>query len=123
MTFLFGVSYNVLESKKQKLNLSVVVVQPSDNLQVFNLGAEYSLFEAFYARASFMMGNYPKFKGYDDQNDPVYEDDLLASDTRGLTAGLGLALPLAGYKTNIDFAYTQWALFNPTTNISFSVRL
>ncbi|MCK5520540.1 MAG: PorV/PorQ family protein [Candidatus Marinimicrobia bacterium] len=122
MTFLFGVSYNILESKKQKLNLSTVVVQPSDNLQVFNLGVEYTVIEVFYARGSFVFGNYPKFKGYDDQGDSIYENDFFASDTRGLTGGFGFALPIAGFKTNIDFAYTQWALFNPTTNMSFSVR-
>jgi opacity protein-like surface antigen len=90
-----GVSYNVLQDLKQHtLWVAVDAVHPSDNVEMVNLGAEYSFMDMFSLRGGYA--------------------SLFSQDTeQGLTLGGGLKYTFTGRMAlKVDYAYEAFGRFD-----------
>ncbi len=101
LTFRFGISANPFKTNTSNLLVSIVGEHPADNIERINVGAEYTLMKFFVGRAGYVFNH----------------------DTRSGSLGVGLKeFPIASLgRINVDFAISQFALFDPVWIASFGV--
>jgi len=88
INFKFGGSFNVIESETHRAMFALEGSHPSDNLEKYAAGMEYSYNEMFFLR----MGH--KFQ----------------VDEGGFSAGAGVNLPLSDYDLSVDYGYFDFGV-------------
>lgn len=112
-----------LVSETDKLNVSVEVYHPNDNVEQYNLGLEYLLMDMVAIRGGFrfnMDGNEDK-DSYKHVGDPTYtpKGDFPLT---GLTLGLGVKYTVTGLGTAmVDYAFENYGILGTIHRASFSV--
>lgn len=103
LTFSFGVAMNVLSlsnfSENQSLTVAIDALHPRDYPERINFGAEYCFNKIVYLRAGY------KF----------------ITDEEGLTAGIGLKHSIGPMEIKIDYAYTDFGLFEQVHRTSMGI--
>jgi hypothetical protein len=100
INFRFGGSINVVEMVDHQLTLAAEGSHPSDNLEKYNAGAEYTFMERFSLRAGGRF-NY---------------------DTDGFTAGGGLLLPFGEEgELRVDYAFQDFGVLTEVHRFSLAV--
>lgn len=107
----FGIGYRYELMKMHNINVSSYYGDRSFNVDILNIGLEYSYRELFFVRT-----------GY---NQPCYHEDRSSSITEyqfGLAFGFGIHLKLDDKKIMIDYAYRNMDLWdaNQYINIGFA---
>ncbi|PWB75468.1 hypothetical protein C3F09_02420 [candidate division GN15 bacterium] len=100
INFKFGGSIDVIQSSSNVLTLAAEGSHPSDNLEKYNAGLEYSFQGRFSLRGGYRF-NY---------------------DTDGLTFGAGLKLPFAkDRELRVDYAYQDMGILNQAHRFSLGI--
>lgn len=101
LTFRFGIAMDALEAGSSGGTEWVMVVDaihPPDNSERVNFGTEVTLMNMLAVRAGYALG----------------------ADEGGLSAGLGLLLPMIG--GSVDMSYTTFGLLGNITNLSIGLN-
>jgi len=97
INFKFGGSFNVLESDLHRATLSLEGSHPSDNLEKYAAGMEYTFNEMFSLR----MGH--KFQ----------------IDEGGFSAGAGISLPVDEWRIRMDYGYFDFGVLKSVHRFTF----
>ena len=101
INFKFGGAFNVIESEMHRATFSVEGSHPSDNLEKYSSGVEYTFNDMFSLR----MGQ--RFQ----------------VDTGGFSAGAGVKLPLSDWNINLDYAYFDFGVLDSVHRFSLGFKL
>ncbi|MDP8239540.1 MAG: PorV/PorQ family protein [Candidatus Hatepunaea meridiana] len=113
--FKFGASMTALEKGPYSLLLSGEFLHPNDNVEIYNIGAEFSYMRMFSLRFGKRVNALVRdsWLAYDEdsQRDPFVEYPLFEKDYNGdlslvldgVSFGVGVKIPEAG--VNIDYAW------------------
>lgn len=103
LTFSFGVAMNVLSlmegQENQSLMIAVDALHPRDYPERINLGAEYSYNEMFFVRAGYKYN----------------------TDEQGISGGFGIKKAIGPIKVQLDYAYSDFGLFDGVHRTSFGM--
>jgi len=99
MNFKFGGAFNVLESDFHRATFSLEGSHPTDNLEKYAAGMEYTFKEMFSLR----MGQ--KFQ----------------IDAGGFSAGAGLSLPINDWNIKFDYAYFDFGVLESVHRFTFGM--
>ena len=100
INFKFGGTIDVVQSTSNVLTLAAEGSHPSDNLEKYNAGLEYTFQDRFSLRGGYRF-NY---------------------DSDGLTFGAGLRLPFAkDREIRVDYAYQDMGLLNQAHRFSLGI--
>ena len=103
LLFRFGVSYEAIIGKYNKIIVSTDVLHPNNRTESICLGVEYGFADMFYFRG-----------GY--QN--LFERDTI----NGLTFGGGVAYSIRGsMKFNVDYSWSDWGVLQNTQRFTIGV--
>jgi hypothetical protein len=119
LSFQFGIAFDPINTEMHKLSVSTVITQPNDNIQRFNLAAEYWFMGILALRAGYSIGQYDKLTGFEDDGTAVYESTFQGQDLRRLSFGAGV--DWKGLRLNV--AMTEFDILDPVTNISVVFNL
>lgn len=78
--------------------------KPQDSPQLFFTGLEWLVHDLFALRAGYKFG----YSGAFDKTTRLGQTD------EGLSFGAGVNLPISGYKLWLDYAFTNFTVFNDT---------
>jgi|GEM_PF-175988 len=116
MMFQFGIAFDPINLNNHKLTVSVVITQPNDNLQRFNLATEYWFMKILALRVGYSIGQYSKLTGFEDDGTAIYEATFQGHDLRRLSFGAGI-----NWKNlRFSFAMTEFEILKPVTNLSLA---
>ncbi|NOZ74337.1 MAG: PorV/PorQ family protein [FCB group bacterium] len=97
--FQVGAAMEIIERPLTALTLSVQLNHPVDDAEYVLTGMEYQLFHVLYLRSGIKLGK----------------------EEEGLSAGLGLSIPLGSWRLNADYSWTNMShLSDP---VRFSIGL
>jgi hypothetical protein len=100
INFKFGASLDVVQSANNVLTLAAEGAHPSDNLEKYNAGLEYTFHNQFSLRGGYRFN---------------YDED-------GLTFGAGLRLPFAkDRELRVDYAYQDMGILNQAHRFSLGM--
>jgi len=119
LSFQFGIAFDPINTEMHKLTFSTVITQPNDNVQRFNLGAEYWFMGILALRAGYSIGQYDQLTGFDQDGSPIYKSTLEGQDLRRLSFGAGINWK--GLRLNL--AMSEFDILDPVTNISVAFNL
>jgi len=119
LSFQFGIAFDPIDTEMHKLSISTVITQPNDNIQRFNVAAEYWFMNILALRAGYSLGQYDKLTGFEDDGSAIYEPTFQGQDLRRLSFGAGVNWK--GLRLNV--AMTEFDLLDPVTNISVAFNL
>lgn len=119
LSFQFGIALDPIDNEMHKLSISTVITQPNDNVQRFNVAAEYWFMNILALRAGYSIGQYDKLTGFENDGAAIYESTLQGQDLRRLSFGAGVNWK--GLRLNI--AITEFDILDPVTNISMAFNL
>lgn len=89
VSFRFGASYRLIDSRSNKLLINSDVLYPNNNYNYVNLGLEYCLFNMYYVRAGYRQ--------------------LFLKDREG---GLSIGGALRLRNVQLDYAFSDWEHLN-----------
>ena len=119
LSFQFGIAFDPIDTEMHKLSISTVITQPNDNVQRFNVAAEYWFMKILALRAGYSLGQYDELTGFEDDGTPIYEATFQGQDLRRLSFGAGINWK--GLRLNV--AMTEFDLLDSVTNISIAFNL
>jgi hypothetical protein len=99
MTFRYGVAFEPLESKSQRITTTVEMNQPADNQQQFKGGVEWSYRRAFALRTGCNLN----------------------ADVMKFSAGAGFSVTFASMHGTVDYAYTDAGILGGINRLSLGV--
>jgi long-subunit fatty acid transport protein len=100
INFKFGASIDVIDSEDHLMTFAMEGSHPSDNLEKYNMGLEYTIFDKFSLRAG-QRFNY---------------------DSDGLTLGGGLLLPIGdNFDLSVDYAYQDFGFLTEVHRFSLGM--
>jgi hypothetical protein len=105
LNFQFGISTYIFNTENNKLIISTDAVNPSDNYQYINAGAEYSFRDMFFIRGGYQM--------------------LFLKDGEGglsLGAGVKMQVPFSNMKIQFDYAYNDYGRLKGVHTVVLSVE-
>jgi hypothetical protein len=102
LTFKIGVSMNVLDfstinPEMHQVSVSIDAVHPRDYVEQLEMGLEYTFLNTFSLRA-----------GY-----------TTPTDEQGISLGAGLQQSFKGFGLGLDYAYTDFGIFNEVHRFTF----
>lgn len=115
MSFKFGASIGAIDNELYRLTLAGEFIHPNDNVEQYNLGAEFTAMNMFSLRIGKHINGLIRDSWHDYQEDPqnnpfleypileTDEDGNVVPSLDGLSLGLGLLIPQAG--VNVDYAW------------------
>jgi len=86
MTFRFGMAGEIVDMENHKVTLAWEGSHPNDNLEKFQVGAEYWYNDMFAVRSGYKFG---------------------AWDAESFSAGAGAKIPVGVYNIKVDYAYSN----------------
>ncbi len=106
LVFRVGVAMDILRGvPHNSLLLSVDALHPNDNTEAVDVGLEYGFAERFFARVG-------------------YKSLFMRDSEEGLTAGVGVSLPVLGSATlGVDYAFQAFGRLEQAHRLSVSVKL
>ncbi|MBN1541684.1 PorV/PorQ family protein [candidate division KSB1 bacterium] len=100
INFRFGISIDVIDRGNSKLTTAVDMIHPNNNLEQYNLGAEYGFNRTFFLRGGYQF----------------------ESDEGGLCFGTGIRSSLIGQAlAAIDYSYADLGVLQDVHRVSFSL--
>jgi len=102
LTFTVGVAMPLIKSKMLNLTLAADVIRPTDNSQVLNLGADVFMMNILSVRIG-------------------YQSLFREEAQQGLTAGLGLKLPIKYADIVFDYTYQNYGYFGNLPTMSLTI--
>jgi len=121
MDFRFGTSINLMQSESNKLTLALQASRPNDNLERFNAGAEYWIKNTLAVRVGkkfnydYVNNGFVLDSGFDDRQS-------YNGITGGITAGLGIKMPLSSYTVQFDYAYQDLGFLDSIHRVTFDLK-
>lgn len=102
LVFRAGIVMDVFRNESMSMIMAVDAIHPNNNYESVNLGMEYELLKKFYVRAG--------------------RKALFLEDTEeGLTAGVGLMIPMRGLKVRFDYGYEHFGRLQDVQNFSLAL--
>jgi hypothetical protein len=101
INFKFGGTFNLLEGANHRATFSAEGSHPSDNLESYNMGMEYSYSEKYALRIG------QKFQ---------------EASASGIALGAGLRLPISDYNLGIDYGFHDFGLLRNIHMFTVSMR-
>jgi len=113
LQFRFGISIDAIRLPNIVAVLNADLVHPNDNLTHVDLGMEVNLFNLLFLRGGYAIG---------DNN--VSDIEFQGYDSRGLTSGFGIHVPLGKYLLKVDYAVADYRVLNyiHTINVIFDLK-
>ena len=103
LNFRFGLEYELRATEMHRLIVAADLLNPSDNSQAVNIGAEYAFFDTIFFRGGLSA---------------LFEQDR----TGGATFGLGVQRRLlGGLQLAADYAYADWGILDQTHRVTLAV--
>lgn len=100
--FIIAAAYDVYETEQNKIVLTGQIINPSDNAEQFNLGAEYGFMDQFFLRAGYEFG---------------HKERILPS------FGAGVKVPFSGRILRADYGFTNFDRLGSIHRISLGFNL
>jgi hypothetical protein len=100
--FRIGLAHDIITSRQNRLTLALDAINPTDNVESVNAGAEYCFRDRVYLRGGYK--------------------SLFKSDSEeGLTMGGGLSLPVSGMGSfRLDYAYVTFGVLDNVQTFAFT---
>ncbi|MFA7709786.1 MAG: PorV/PorQ family protein [Candidatus Neomarinimicrobiota bacterium] len=102
LTFTVGVAMPIISNKLIAMTLAGDVVRPTDNSQVLNCGADILVMKMISLRAG-------------------YQALFRETKQQGLTAGMGLKLPIQYADIIFDYTYQEYGFFGNISTLSLTI--
>jgi len=104
LTFRFGLGYVKQLGSIHRITMAVDLLNPSDNSESVNVGAEYTFWNTFSIRSGFVA---------------LFEKDR----TGGSTFGVGVSRKLlGGIGFSSAYSYADWGILNSTHRVTISIN-
>jgi len=98
--FRYGLAFEAIESKQQRLTVATEIVQPADNAQRIKAGLEWTWQRRFSLRTGYNFN----------------------ADVMRLSAGVGITMPMKLAQGSIDYAYTDGGPLRGVNRVSLGFR-
>lgn len=108
LNFSIGASMSIAKEENTQLRGFVDLTKPKDNQQLYFVGGEWTLYDKFALRGGYKLG----YSGSIDEATRLQQTD------EGFTFGAGLELPISAYKVWLDYAFTNFNVFDDTHRFS-----
>jgi len=126
MTFAVGIAYDFDINESQKLTTGVDLVHPNDNVEKFNVGAEYTFYNTLALRAGYVspFGILGKNDDEVENNNEANEySNEIKNYTESFSAGLGFYLTIPNFGLiSLDYAYTDFGVLDWVHRASMTVN-
>ncbi|MFQ6613868.1 MAG: PorV/PorQ family protein [Fidelibacterota bacterium] len=99
--FQVGAAMEIIERPLTALTLSVQLNHPVDNAEYVLTGMEYQLFHILYLRSGVKLGK----------------------EEEGMSAGLGLSIPLGSWRLNADYSWTNMSHLSDPVRFSLGLGM
>ncbi|MFT5086666.1 MAG: hypothetical protein ACI906_004455 [Candidatus Latescibacterota bacterium] len=122
LNFSLGVAADLLQNRDDGMQVTVLAdaTKPQDGEQLLYTAVEVQLFDMLQLRSGYKF-NYQGVA--DDKIDEVDGTTFEADRTEeGLTAGLGLELPMGGYVANVNYAFTSFGILDSVHQFSLQFQ-
>ncbi|MDZ7272405.1 MAG: PorV/PorQ family protein [candidate division KSB1 bacterium] len=106
--FAIGASMSVAKEENTALKAFVDLTKPKDSPQLYFVGGEWTLYDKLALRAGYKFN----YSGFTDELTRLKQTD------EGASFGAGLALPISGMNLWLDYAFTQFTVFDNTHRFS-----
>ena len=121
LSFSVGASMDVVDNEATTVTILADATKPQDAEQLVFSGVEVELFDKLQIRTGF------KFNYSNAENDKVDEQsgETFGAQTteEGLSAGIGVDVPVPGLDAAVDYAYTDFGILDSVHRISLSLHL
>jgi len=107
LNFSVGASMSLAKEENTQLIAFLDFTKPQDNPQLYFLGGEWNIYNTLFIRGGYKF-NYSDVR---DRNGTRQTDE-------GFSFGGGLYLPISGYKLWLDYAMTDFSIFDNTHRFS-----
>jgi hypothetical protein len=108
LNFSIGASMSFAKEENTQLRGFVDLTKPKDNQQLYFVGGEWTLYNKFALRGGYKLG----YSGSFDETTRLQQTD------EGFTFGAGIELPISAYKVWLDYAFTNFNVFDDTHRFS-----
>jgi len=113
LNFSIGAAFSVAKEENTALRAFVDLTKPKDNQQLYFLGGEWTLYDKLAIRGGYKLA----YSGALDELTRFKQTD------EGLSFGGGLSLPTSSYKLWLDYAFTDFNVFENTHRFSLRFEL
>lgn len=113
LNFSIGASMSIAQEENTSLRAFVDLTKPKDNQQLYFAGGEWTLFDKLVIRGGYKLG----YSGASDEQTQFKQTD------EGFSFGAGLAMPVSGYNLWLDYAFTDFSVFDDTHRFSLRFEL
>jgi len=121
LIFSVGVASDVFDNQDAgvKVTLMADATKPQDGEQLVYSGVEVQVMDMVQLRTGYKLN----YQGVEDEKvDEISGDTFDAPRTEeGLSAGLGVKIPVAGYDTCFDYAFTSFGILDSVHRISLTL--
>ncbi|MBN1155966.1 PorV/PorQ family protein [candidate division KSB1 bacterium] len=126
MTFAVGIAYDININEDQKIVTGIDLVHPNDNVERFNVGAEYNLYNTLALRAGYV-SPFGILGKHDDELENMGQDDEYGYEinnyTETFSAGLGFNLSIPNFGViALDYAYSDFGVLDWVHRASMTVN-
>ncbi len=102
-TFLFGITYNPLQrDSQQDMLLSLQLINPSDNIENWNIGVEYSWNALLFVRTGYRFG---------------------ITEYTAPSAGIGIGIPFLGPEVRFDYGFSRLERLGSIHQVGLNIAL
>jgi len=113
LNFSIGASMSIAKEENTALRAFVDLTKPKDNQQLYYAGGEWIIYDKLAIRGGYKLG----YSGVVDEVTRLKQTD------EGFSFGAGLAMPVSGYNLWLDYAFTDFGVFNDTHRFSLRFEL
>ncbi len=128
-TFAGGLAIDLVEGSPSRLTLEADFVHLGDQSAKGAIGLEYALNEMFFLRTGFGLNTAPNLKSDKDANQAstpdvglIMREVLSNRNSRGPSAGLGVRIPVSGYKVAVDYSFEWHWYLSPVHRASLGIE-
>lgn len=108
LNFSIGAAMSIAKEENTSLRAFIDLTKPKDNQQLYFAGGEWTLFDKLALRGGYKLG----YSGALDETTRYKQTD------EGFSFGGGLALPVSGYNLWLDYAFTDFSVFDDSHRFS-----
>lgn len=108
LNFSVGASMSVAKEENTALKAFVDLTKPKDSPQLYFIGGEWTIFDKLALRGGYKFN----YSGIQDKLTRLKQTD------EGASFGAGLALPISGVNLWLDYAFTDFSVFENTHRFS-----
>lgn len=108
LNFSIGASMSIAKEENTNFKGFIDLTKPKDNQQLYFVGGEWILYKKLALRGGYKLGYSGSFD----------EETRFAQTDEGFSFGAGVELPISGFRLWLDYAYTNFNVFENANRFS-----